>query len=122
MLRGAPPLKPPFASLLIEKDNPAPANHCQASSPSKVSERVVYNQTPRLRAGNWAQNDNPPVVYTRGMTDSGRFMRKSRKKPHDETLAEAVARGKRERQAVLKRVRKQRALILRRLTAKSGSA
>jgi hypothetical protein len=36
-----------------------------------------------------------------------------------EALAEAVARGKRERQAVLKRVRRQRALIMKRL-AKYG--
>jgi hypothetical protein len=33
-------------------------------------------------------------------------------------LAEEVARGKRERQAVLKRVRQQRALVLKRLAAK----
>jgi hypothetical protein len=58
------------------------------------------------------------------MTDYGRFMRKpqEREKPVDETLAEAVARGKRERQAVLKRVRRQRAIVLKRLAAKLGSA
>jgi hypothetical protein len=31
------------------------------------------------------------------MTDYGRLMRKPQEKPRDETLAEAVARGKRER-------------------------
>jgi hypothetical protein len=38
----------------------------------------------------------------------------------DETLTEAVARGKRARQAVLKRVKKQRALVAKRLAAKYG--
>jgi hypothetical protein len=52
------------------------------------------------------------------MTDYGRFMRKPQEKPRD--LAEAVARGKRERQAVLKRVRRQRAIMLKRLAAKYG--
>ena len=39
-------------------------------------------------------------------------------KTSDEALAEAVARGKRERQAVLQRVRRQRALIPTRLAAR----
>jgi hypothetical protein len=38
----------------------------------------------------------------------------------DLELKNAVARGKRERQAVLKRVSQQRALVLRRMTAKYG--
>jgi hypothetical protein len=54
------------------------------------------------------------------MTDYGRFMRKPREKPRDETLAEAVASGKRERQAVLQRVRRRRALIMEKLAAKDG--
>jgi hypothetical protein len=41
-------------------------------------------------------------------------------KPIDEALAEAVARGRRERQAVLKRLRRQRTLIMKRLAAKYG--
>jgi hypothetical protein len=41
-------------------------------------------------------------------------------KPLNEALDEAVVRGKRERQAVLKRVRKQRARVLQRLAAKYG--
>jgi hypothetical protein len=41
-------------------------------------------------------------------------------KPLDETLADAVGRGKRERQAVLQRVRRQRALVMKRLMAKYG--
>ena len=55
------------------------------------------------------------MLYTRMMTDYGRFMRKPQEKPLDGTLTKAVARGKQERQAVLQRVRKQRALIMRRL-------
>jgi hypothetical protein len=54
------------------------------------------------------------------MTDYGRFMRIPQEKPLDETFAEAVARGKQERQAVLNRVRKQRALIMKRLMTKVG--
>jgi hypothetical protein len=54
------------------------------------------------------------------MTDYGRFMRKPQEKPLHETLAESVARGKRERQAVLKRVRRQRARVFKRLAAKYG--
>jgi hypothetical protein len=42
----------------------------------------------------------------------------AREKPLDEALTDAVARGKQERQAVLKRVRRQRALVLKRLMAK----
>jgi hypothetical protein len=51
------------------------------------------------------------------MTDYGRFMRTPQKKekPGDEVLADAVARGKRERQALLKRVRQRRALIVKSL-------
>jgi hypothetical protein len=45
-------------------------------------------------------------------------LRKPKEKTLDEALVEAVARGKRERQAVLRRVRKQRALIIKRLAAK----
>ena len=44
----------------------------------------------------------------------------AQEKPIDAALAEAVARGKRERQAVLQRVRRQRALIMKRLAAKYG--
>jgi hypothetical protein len=54
------------------------------------------------------------------MTDYGRFMRTPQEKPRDDTLAGAVARGKRERQAVLKRVRRQRAIAVKRLRAKLG--
>jgi hypothetical protein len=62
------------------------------------------------------------LLYTDVMTDYGRFMRKpkAQKKPVDEALADAVVRGKRERQAVLQRVRRQRALIMKRLAAKIG--
>jgi hypothetical protein len=42
------------------------------------------------------------------------------KKPQETIPDDEVARGKRERQAVLKRVRRQRALILKRLAAKGG--
>jgi hypothetical protein len=54
------------------------------------------------------------------MTDYGKFMRKPQEeeKPLDEALAEAVARGKRERQAVLQRVRRQRTLLAKRLATK----
>ena len=54
------------------------------------------------------------------MTDYGRFMRKpqEQEKSVAETLAEAVVRGKRERHAVLQRVRRQRAMVLKRLAAK----
>jgi hypothetical protein len=38
----------------------------------------------------------------------------------DAALTEEVARGKREREAVLQRVRKQRALLAKRLSAKDG--
>ena len=62
------------------------------------------------------------LLYTDGMTDYGRFMRKpqAQETTFDETLADAVVRGKRERQAVLKQVRRQRALDVRRMTAKYG--
>jgi hypothetical protein len=55
------------------------------------------------------------------MTDYGRFMRKPKEQETtiDEALAEEVARGKQERQAVLTRVRKQRALLAKRLRANS---
>jgi hypothetical protein len=38
----------------------------------------------------------------------------------DRDLHDAVARGKRERQAVLKQVRQRRALVLKRMAAKYG--
>jgi hypothetical protein len=37
-------------------------------------------------------------------------------------LADAVTKGRRERQAVLKRVRRQRAMVFKRMAAKLGSA
>jgi hypothetical protein len=52
------------------------------------------------------------------MTDYGRFMRK--RQEQEKTLADEVARGKRERQAVLQRVRRQRAMVFKRLAAKVG--
>jgi hypothetical protein len=54
------------------------------------------------------------------MTDGCDCIRtpKEQEKPGDEALTEAVARGKRERQAVLQRVRKQRALLAKRLRGK----
>jgi hypothetical protein len=45
---------------------------------------------------------------------------KAEEKPVDDELADVVARGKRERQAVLKRVRRQRAIAVKRLRAKYG--
>jgi hypothetical protein len=45
---------------------------------------------------------------------------KEQEKTIDEALTDAIARGKRERQGVLKRVRRQRALVLKRLAAKYG--
>jgi hypothetical protein len=58
--------------------------------------------------------------YTGLMTDGCDCMRtpQAQEKTIDEAHAEAVARGKQERQAVLKRVRKQRALVAKRLRAK----
>jgi hypothetical protein len=38
----------------------------------------------------------------------------------DRDFSEAVARGKRERQSVLKQVRRRRALVLKRMAAKIG--
>jgi hypothetical protein len=60
--------------------------------------------------------------FVNAITDGCDCMRKPKEqeKPVDEALAEAVARGKRERQAVLKRVRRQRALIMKRSAAKSN--
>jgi hypothetical protein len=54
------------------------------------------------------------------MTDYGKFMRKPKAQETtiDEALAEEVARGKQERQAVLKRVRQRRALIVKRWATK----
>jgi hypothetical protein len=51
-------------------------------------------------------------VYTAGMKDGCGCLGKpqAKEKPLDEALTEAVGRGKRERQAVLKRVRRQRAI------------
>jgi hypothetical protein len=56
------------------------------------------------------------------MTDGCECMRKpkAQEKPVDDDLADAGVRGKRERQAVLQRVRKQRALLVKRLAAKYG--
>ena len=42
-------------------------------------------------------------------------------KPPDDDLAEAIVIGKRERQAVLQRVRRQRANALKRMATKYGS-
>jgi hypothetical protein len=52
------------------------------------------------------------------MTDYGRFIRMPPEQ--EKPLADEVARGKRERQVVLKRVRRQRAIVMRRLAAKIG--
>jgi hypothetical protein len=41
-------------------------------------------------------------------------------KPIDESFAEALARGKRERQEALKQVRQRRAVVLRRMAEKYG--
>jgi hypothetical protein len=62
------------------------------------------------------------LMYTRLMTDCCMPMRKpqAQDKPLDEPLAEAVAKDKRERQAVLARVRTQRAISAKRLAARVG--
>jgi hypothetical protein len=52
------------------------------------------------------------------MTDYGRFIRKPQEQETTLDLADTVARGKQERQAVLKRVRRQRVLVLKRLATK----
>ena len=56
------------------------------------------------------------------MSDGCGCMRrpKQQEKPLDDDLAEAVVRGKQERQAVLQRVRGQRPNALKRMAAKGG--
>jgi hypothetical protein len=55
--------------------------------------------------------------YTVMMTDYGRFAREGRA---TNALKIEVMKGKKTRQAVLKRVRKQREIVVKRLTAKYG--
>jgi len=62
------------------------------------------------------QNLNLPIVYTAVITDYGRFSRQQA----ETTPAEDALKRKRARQAVLKRVRKQRAILIKRLVAKLG--
>ena len=53
------------------------------------------------------------------MSDGCECMRRpqEQEKPRDNELAEAIVSGKRERQAVLQRVRRQRAIAIKRLAA-----
>ena len=57
------------------------------------------------------------------MSDGCECMRRPQEheKPRDDDLAEAVVRGRQERQAVLQRVRRQRANALKRMATKYGS-
>jgi len=48
--------KPPFASLTIEKVNPAPASHSQGLLPTRGEDKAEKRQPVKNWAGDWAES------------------------------------------------------------------